>query len=76
MTKIYTTKTCAYCILVKKFLDRKGHQYEVVDLDDNPAKRQELLDKTGAMTVPITEINDQFIVGWNPSLLAAAIANS
>lgn len=70
MTKIYTTKTCAYCGMVKKFLTAKGHAYEVVDLDDNPSERQRLYEATGAMTVPITEIKDQFVVGWNPGKLS------
>lgn len=73
MPTVYTTSTCAYCVMVKKFLDMKKIAYKVVNLDDNPEKRQELLDKTGAMTVPITEVNGQFIIGWNPGQLAAAL---
>lgn len=70
---VYTTNTCAYCVMVKKYLDNKGIQYEVVNLDDNPEKRQELFEKTGAMTVPITENNGQFVIGWNPGQLAAIL---
>lgn len=71
--KVYTTKTCAYCGMVKKYLDMKGIKYETIDLDDNPAMRQELLEKTGAMTVPITENNGKFVIGWNPGQLSAII---
>lgn len=70
---VYTTNTCAYCVMVKKYLDNKQVQYEVVNLDDNPEKRQELFEKTGAMTVPITENNGKYVVGWNPGQLAAII---
>lgn len=56
--------------MVKRFLTMKGKDFKVVNLDDDPTTRQRLFEKTGAMTVPITEKNDQFIIGWNPSRLA------
>jgi len=67
---IYTTSTCAYCAMVKKYLDSKGVKYEVINLDDNADIRQELYEKTGAMTVPITENNGQYVVGWQPAKIA------
>jgi glutaredoxin 3 len=49
---IFTTNTCAYCAMVKKYLTAKGHQYEVVNLDDNPERQAEAMALSGAMTVP------------------------
>lgn len=74
MIKVFTTTTCAYCKMVKQYLSMKGKEFEVVNLDDNPELRQELYEKTGAMTVPITQINDDFVVGWNPGVLAQKLA--
>lgn len=74
MIKIFTTATCAYCAMVKRFLDMKGKVYEVIALDDNPSLRQELLEKTGAMTVPIVEFNGRYVIGWKPAELTALIA--
>lgn len=73
MTKIFTTNTCAYCPMVKKFLDMKGEKYEVIDVTDDPDKRQELFDATGALTVPITQIGDKYIIGPNYGQLAEAL---
>jgi glutaredoxin 3 len=80
---IYTTDTCAYCAMVKKFFDMKKLEYIVVNLDQNPERRQEVYDISGAMTVPVTIIDRgtiEFakprrwvIVGWNPSKLSEAI---
>jgi glutaredoxin 3 len=70
MITVFTTNTCAYCKMVKQYLTMKGKEFEVVNLDDNPEKRQELINKTGAMTVPITQVGEEYIVGWNPSKLA------
>ena len=73
MITVFTTNTCAYCKMVKQFLTLKGKEFKVVNLDDNPEVRQSLIEKTGAMTVPITQVDDDFIIGWNRSRLAEAI---
>src|SRR5215203_6848388 len=76
---IYTTSTCAYCETVKKWLGSKGLAYDVVNMDDKPDVRQQIIELSGAMTVPITVVEDDagsknLIVGWNPSKLASAVA--
>lgn len=70
MVTVFTTTACAYCKMVKQYLTLKGKEFEVVNLDENPEKRQELFEKTGAMTVPITQVDDQYIIGWNRQRLA------
>jgi glutaredoxin len=77
---IFTTNTCSYCAMVKRFLDMKGQKYDVINLDDHPERNQEALDVSGgALTVPITVVTKQddsreVIVGYNLSRLAPAIA--
>lgn len=67
MITVFTTPTCAYCQMVKTYLTRKGKEYKVVDLVENPEVRQSLFEKTGAMSVPITQVDDKFIIGWKPA---------
>lgn len=74
MITVFSTTTCAYCNMVKQFLTNKGKDYNEVNLEDNPEKRQELFEKTGAMTVPITQIGEDFIIGWNPGKLSESLA--
>jgi glutaredoxin len=76
---IFTTNTCSYCGMVKRFLDMKGQKYDVVNLDDNPERQAEALELSGALTVPITVVTKQddtreVVVGYNLSRLAPAIA--
>jgi glutaredoxin 3 len=76
---IFTTNTCAYCAMVKKYLDAKGHGYEVVNLDEHPARQAEALQLSGALTVPVTVVTKQddsqeVIVGYNLAKLAPAVA--
>ncbi len=82
MTKkitVYTTNTCAYCVMVKKYLDRKGVKYSVVNLDDNPEMQKEIYAKSGALTVPVTLIEkedntEEVVIGFNLPRLASVIA--
>ena len=76
---IFTTNTCAYCAMVKKYLDAKGKGYEVVNLDEQPQRQAEALQLSGALTVPVTVVTKQddskeVIVGYNLSKLAPAVA--
>ncbi|HVO86505.1 MAG TPA: glutaredoxin family protein [Candidatus Binatia bacterium] len=76
---IFTTNTCSYCVMVKRYLDMKGQKYEVVNLDDNPERQQEAQALSGALTVPITVVTKQddtqeVVVGYNLSRLAPALA--
>ena len=76
---IFTTNTCAYCGMVKKWLDSKGHSYEVVNLDQNPERQAEALALSGALTVPVTVVtkqddSKQVVVGFNLAKLAPAVA--
>jgi glutaredoxin len=67
--------------MVKKWLDSKAFSYDVVNLDEQPDKRQEAFDISGgASTVPITVVTKHddtkdVIVGWNLAKLAPAVAS-
>jgi glutaredoxin 3 len=76
---IYTTNTCAYCGMVKKYLDAKGKGYDIINLDEHPERQAEALQLSGALTVPVTVVtkedeSKEVIVGWNPAKLAPAVA--
>lgn len=77
---IYTRTTCAYCTQVKRLLDIKGKQYDVVNIDDDPVAEAQIIAKSGARTVPVVTVksddgNEQVAsIGWNPAALLAAVA--
>lgn len=75
---IFTTNTCAYCGMVKKWLGAKGHSYEEVNLDQYPERQAEAIEISGALTVPVTVVTKQddsreVVVGYNLSKLAPAL---
>lgn len=80
---IYTTNTCAYCVMVKKWLKSKGLTYEEVNLEEHPERQAEMMELSGQMAVPVTVVADNedqdglknITIGWNPGKLGAAIAS-
>lgn len=75
---IYTTKTCASCLMVKRWLQTKGANYQEVNLDENPDRQREALELSGVMTVPVTVVtktddSKKVVVGYNLSQLAPAL---
>lgn len=76
---IFTTNTCAYCMMVKKWLAAKGHSYQEVNLDQHPERQQEAYKLSGALTTPVTVVTKtddsrEVIVGYNLAKLAPAVA--
>jgi glutaredoxin len=76
---VYTTNTCAYCGMIKKWLQAKGYKYEEVNIDQTPERAKEALAASGQLTVPITVVTKQddskeVIVGYNLSQLAPAVS--
>jgi glutaredoxin 3 len=76
---IFTTNTCSYCVMVKRYLSAKGVSYEEVNLDQNPERQAEATALSGVTTVPVTVVTQQddsrdIVVGYNLAKLAPAVA--
>lgn len=76
---IFTTNTCAYCVMVKKWLGAKGYSYDEINLDTNPDRQQEAFAVSGQLAVPVTVITKQddtkeVVVGYNLAKLAPAVS--
>ncbi|MCC6290511.1 glutathione S-transferase N-terminal domain-containing protein [Candidatus Nomurabacteria bacterium] len=76
--EIYTTATCSYCRMAKAFFQEKGVAYEEYNVGTDAARRQEMIDKSGQMGVPVIVITDengeeQRIVGFDKRSLGAAL---
>lgn len=68
MTKIYTLPVCFQCNSTKRYLDARGHDYEVVDLADSPDDA-ERFKRLGLMRAPIVEHGDMLFSGFQPQML-------
>lgn len=75
---IFTTNTCAYCVMVKKWLGAKGFTFNEVNLDENPERQQEAYALSGQLSVPVTVVTKtddtkEVVVGYNLAKLAPAV---
>jgi glutaredoxin 3 len=63
--KVYSTPTCPFCIMAKKFLKDNNIEFEDVDVSRDIKSAREMVEKTGQMGVPVIEIDGEFVIGFN-----------
>ena len=69
--EIYTTAICPYCVSAKNFLKQRGLDWEEVRVDTDPARREEMLARSGGRrTVPQIFVNGAHVGGFD-DLVAA-----
>jgi glutaredoxin 3 len=61
---MYSTRVCPYCRMAEALLTRKGVQPQKVLVDEEPARRTEMVDRTGRKTVPQIYIGDRHVGGY------------
>ena len=62
--KIYTTTYCGYCKRAKELLKSKQIAFEEIDVTEDAAKREWLVQTTGFKTVPQIFIDEKPIGGY------------
>ena len=67
---VYTTEPCGYCRVAKALLNKRGVQFEEINLAKDPEGRAELVRVTGMMTFPQVVIDGEPIGGYQ-ELVAA-----
>ncbi|CNI12936.1 glutaredoxin 3 [Yersinia pekkanenii] len=61
--EIYTKATCPFCHRAKALLNNKGAAFHDIAIDNDPAKREEMIARSGRTTVPQIFIDGQHIGG-------------
>ena len=67
---IYTTQTCGWCNAAKQFFQEHGVEYVEKDVSSDPAAREELLNKSQQLGVPVIDVGGDIVVGFNQPKLA------
>ena len=65
MVKVYTTPACSYCLTLKMFLKERNIEFEEIDLSQDEKTKEEIIQKTGQIGVPVIEINGEYVVGFD-----------
>jgi glutaredoxin-like YruB-family protein len=68
--RVFSTPTCVYCIVLKKWLDEKGVSYDEVDVSQDEEAQKEMVQKTGQMGVPVIMIDEEVVVGFDKERIA------
>ena len=70
---VYSTPTCPYCIRTKKFLEDNNIAFEDIDVSSNQEKSEEMVKKSGQMSVPVLDIDGKIIVGFDKDAIQKAL---
>ena len=70
---IYTTQTCHFCQMAKEFFAEKGVKYTAYDVAADADKRTEMIKLTGQLGVPVIQIGDDIMVGFDREKVAAKL---
>ena len=63
--RVFSTPSCPYCVTLEAFLNEKGIQYEHFNVAEDNKARDEMIEKSGQMGVPVIEIDGEMIVGFD-----------
>lgn len=70
---IYSTPTCHFCQMTKDFLKEKGIAYTEHNVASDLEKRQEMIQKSGQMGVPVIFVGDEMIIGFDQERLVSTL---
>jgi glutaredoxin 3 len=70
---IYSTPTCHFCQMTKDFLKEKNIPYTDYDVARDLEKRQEMVQKSGQMGVPVIFVGDEMIIGFDKEKLESSL---
>jgi len=71
---IYSTPTCHFCHMAKDFFTANHVQYTDYNVATDLPKRQEMIQKSGQMGVPVIYIDDKLVVGFDEPKLRELLA--
>lgn len=71
---IYTTPTCVYCKMAKEFFKQNNINYEEKNVLTDLKARDEMIQKSGQMGVPVIDVDGQLIVGFDRRKLSELLS--
>jgi glutaredoxin-like YruB-family protein len=65
MVKVFSTPFCPYCVSLKNFLKERDIEFEEFDVSQDEKARNEMVEKTGQLGVPVIDIDGELVVGFD-----------
>ena len=63
--RVFSTNSCPFCVTLKGFLKENNIEFEDIDVSTNETAQKEMIDKSGQMGVPVIEIDEKIVVGFD-----------
>ncbi|MGJ3264223.1 MAG: glutaredoxin 3 [Salinarimonas sp.] len=64
--EIYLRSWCPYCVAARALLDEKGAAYTVIDIEREPERRREMIQRAnGRSTVPQVFVGETHVGGFD-----------
>lgn len=70
---VYCRSWCGDCHRALLWMDRKGYDYELIDIDEDAVARARCVELAGKVITPTFEIGETCIVNFDPAALEAAL---
>lgn len=66
---VYSTASCPWCHKTKDYFTENGIQFTDYNVETDAVKAQEMVDKSGQMSVPVIDIEGEITVGFDKARL-------
>ncbi|EJO5347829.1 glutathione S-transferase N-terminal domain-containing protein [Clostridium botulinum] len=73
MIKVYTAEGCSWCSKVKKYLQTKSIDFEEYNIGKDVKAREEMVQKSNQMGVPVLDIDGKIIIGFDKVAIDEAL---
>ena len=73
MVKVYSTNTCPWCVKAKNYLKSVGVEFEELNVQEDMTARDEMINKSKQMGVPVLDIDGTVIVGFDKNAIDKAL---
>ena len=70
---IYSTPTCVYCNMAKSFFKANNVSFTEHNVASDLEARKEMIDKTGQMGVPVIDLGNEVIVGFDEEKIKSVL---
>ena len=71
--KVYSTPTCPWCKKVKEYLKEKKVKFTEFNVAKDEKSKEEMIERSGQMGVPVIIIDEKIIVGFDPEKIDKAL---
>jgi glutaredoxin-like YruB-family protein len=71
--KVYSTPECPWCKKAKEFLKENKIEFEEKDVSTDEKAKEEMVEKSGQMGVPVLDIDGTIIIGFDVEKIKTAL---